>query len=89
MRTDEERQRNRILPLADYISPKPVDPIAYQPHAFLRISCRCGRREIYALGDFARVHRLPGDLKLYELIKRLRCKICRERPFGATVSRYP
>ncbi|MBU2286355.1 MAG: hypothetical protein KKE77_13925 [Alphaproteobacteria bacterium] len=75
--------------MADYISPKPVDPFAYQPHAFLRISCRCGRKEIYPLGDFARVHSLPGELKLYQLIKRLRCVICMERPVSANVWRYP
>lgn len=60
--------------MADYTGPKTVDPISHQPHAFLRIHCRCSRGVTYPSGHFARVHRLPGLMKLYELIARLRCK---------------
>lgn len=75
--------------MADYSSPKPIDPIAFQPHAFLRIRCRCGRRATYPVAEFTRFHRLPGTLKFYELIARLRCEICGERPANADVVRHP
>ncbi|WP_374406493.1 hypothetical protein [Pelagerythrobacter sp.] len=75
--------------MADYTSPKPVDPVFYQPNAYLRIHCRCGRRATYPVRDFARFHRLPATLQFYELIKRLRCEICRQRPISADVSRFP
>jgi hypothetical protein len=75
--------------MADYTSPKPVDPIWYQPNAFLRIRCGCGRRATYKLRDFARVRRLPRDLLLRHMIKRLRCEMCGERPSSAEVTRYP
>ena len=74
--------------MADYTSPKPVDPVSYQPHGYLRIHCRCGRRATYPLRDFATFHRLRGDMKLYELIARLRCEICGERPTSADVTRH-
>ncbi|WP_338445969.1 hypothetical protein V5F89_12540 [Pelagerythrobacter marensis] len=75
--------------MADYSSPKPIDPIAFQPHAYLRIHCRCGRRATYPVREFTRFHRLPGTMKFYELIARLRCEICGERPSSADVSRHP
>ena len=75
--------------MADYTSPKPVDPIWYQTNAFLRIDCRCRRSVTYPLGDFARVHRLPSSMALYELIDRLRCENCGERPSSAKVTRHP
>jgi hypothetical protein len=75
--------------MADYTSPKPIDPIWYQPNAFLRIECRCGRREAYALREFASYHRLSDRLLLYELIARLRCETCKQRPAFAEVTRWP
>ena len=75
--------------MADYASPKPVDPIGYQPHTFLRIHCKCGRTVTYPLGDFTRFNRLPSKMKLYELTSRLRCEICRERPVRAEVTKHP
>lgn len=75
--------------MADYTSPKPVDPISWQPNGFLRIHCGCGRRATFPLRDFARFHRLPGDLLLRHLIKRLRCEMCGKRPTSADVTRYP
>lgn len=80
---------SELCPVADYTSPKPVDPIAYQPHAFLQIACQCGRRVTYPLGDLARLHRLPPRLKLYKLIERLRCELCGERPTSAKVTKRP
>lgn len=73
--------------MADYSSPKPVDPIWYQPHAWLRIHCGCGRREAFRLAEFARERCLPRETKLYELIAKLRCRSCLARPL-AEVTRY-
>ena len=75
--------------MADYTSPKPVDPISWQPNGFLHIHCRCGRRATYKLSEFARYHRLPGSLIVWRMIKRLRCEMCGARPSSAEVTRYP
>lgn len=74
--------------MADYSSPKPVDPIWYQPGAWLNIQCGCGRNENYSLRDFARLHRLNKNMLLHQLIERLRCIKCGERPRFADVTRY-
>lgn len=73
--------------MADYTSPKPVDPIWYQPSGVLRITCRCGRREIVKLKDFANELGLPKELLLHRMISRLRCKRCKQRPTHAEVTR--
>lgn len=73
--------------MADYTSPKPIDPIWYQRSAFLHITCACGRRATYPLADFARFHRLSRDMLLYKVIDRLRCQICGKRPLRAEVTR--
>lgn len=75
--------------MADYSSPKPIDPIDYRRGYFLRVTCDCGRREILALDDLRRRYRLPGDLAIYRLIGRLRCRSCRQRPVFADVSARP
>ena len=75
--------------MADYSRPQPVDPLSYRMDAFLRIRCVCYRSLILPLGDLARMHRLPGNLCLYQLIKRLRCSECGARPTDVDVSRYP
>lgn len=74
--------------MADYTSPKPIDPIWYQPNAYLRIECGCGRRETYALSEFVSYHRLRRNLLLYELIARLRCERCKQRPAFAEATRW-
>lgn len=71
--------------MADYTSPKPIDPIWYQPHGVLRINCKCGRNLRLSLREFAQFHRLPRDLKLYRLIKRLKCQECGARPWADVV----
>lgn len=74
--------------MADYSRPQPVDPLSYRMDAYLRIRCTCGRSLILPLGDLARMHRLPGNLRMYEIIKRLRCTQCGARPVDVDVSRY-
>ncbi len=75
--------------MADYTSPKPVDPIFYQPHAFLQIRCRCGRSATYPLAQFAKFYGLPRTLTLRRLIARLRCQQCKARPEFAEVTKRP
>ena len=73
--------------MADYSSPKPIDPIWYQRGSILRIWCGCGRAERYSVGEFARFNRLSDKMLLHEMIKRLRCRDCGERPRLADVVR--
>ena len=75
--------------MADYSSPRPVDPIGYRRNAFLRISCGCGRRATYPLNAFAEIHRLPSNMPVYRLIQRLRCEMCGERPQHADIAYTP
>jgi len=74
--------------VADYSRPQPVDPLSYRMDAFLRIRCVCYRSLILSLGDLARKHRLPRNIRMYEIIKRLRCSQCGARPTDVDVSRY-
>lgn len=71
--------------MADYHSPRPVDPLWYRYDAYLRIDCFCGRRLQAKLRDFAKVHRLHRSIQLYKMILRLRCKQCGRRPLHADV----
>lgn len=73
--------------MTDYTSPKPVDPIWYQPNAYLKIECGCGRRETFKLAVFAEYHCVDQRTKLHRMIARLRCKVCHGRPF-AEVTRW-
>lgn len=73
--------------MADYSSPKPVDPLWYQQRGYLHITCRCGRKAVYPLQAFARFRRVDKSLKLYQLIERLRCELCGQRPSHAEVTR--
>ena len=73
--------------MADYSRPKPIDPLWFRMDAKLRIRCKCQRRLIIPLAQLARLHQLPDDLALYQLIGRLRCTECGQRPLFADVSR--
>lgn len=75
--------------VVDYAAPKPVDPLWYQPNGILTIRCRCGRVEVERLSDFTARHRLDKGTKIYEVIRRLRCRYCGERPAFAEVARSP
>ena len=66
--------------MADYSSPKPVDPIWYKPDGWLVIKCRCGRELQERVRHFADRNGVSRNLKFYELIDRLRCSACGGRP---------
>jgi|AutmiccBRH37_all_1029493.scaffolds.fasta_scaffold08733_2 hypothetical protein len=72
---------------ANYIRPKPVDPIWYRRSCILRIRCACGRARSVQLGEFARENAISADTQIYKLILRLRCR-CGLRP-SADVTRSP
>jgi hypothetical protein len=75
--------------VVDYSQPKPIDPIRHQPNGKLRIECRCGRIVICLLREFARERGLDETMLIYEMIARLRCRVCGERPRFAEVTRRP
>lgn len=66
--------------MADYTRPQPVDPLWYRKHHFLRITCKCARKVILPLDDVVRLYRVPQDHRVYQVIDRLRCSSCGERP---------
>ena len=71
--------------MADYTSPKPVDPIWYQPDGLLIIHCGCGRIVKGRLEDFAIERQVDQRIKIYRMIARLRCTNCGKRPQFAEV----
>lgn len=75
--------------MADYSSPKPIDPLWYQRGSWLRITCACGRRDLVRLNDLERRHRIHEDTPIYKVIARLRCRVCKARPSFADVARGP
>ncbi|KHL58042.1 hypothetical protein XEUV354_21725 [Xanthomonas euvesicatoria] len=72
---------------ANYNRPKPVDPIWYRRNCYLRMACNCGRRVVVQVGEFADTHQVPANLLLHDLVQRLRCSSCGDRP-AADVTRY-
>lgn len=70
---------------ANYGRPKPIDPIWYRHGAMLRIRCACGRYEEHRVGACAERHRLSRDIRLDDLIRRLRCAQCDARPSAEVV----
>lgn len=73
--------------MADYTRPKPVDPIRYQPNGRLRIECGCGRIAVFKLSAFAEARQLDGSMRVHEMIARLRCATCGNRPKFAEVTK--
>lgn len=66
-------------------SPKPVTPLWYIPAAWVRIQCGCGHATAVQVGDLmaAGIHR---DTRCYQVLGRLRCSNCGERPAQADVA---
>lgn len=60
---------------ANYGRPKPVDPFWY----------RFGFWQ--ELQDFAAQRQLPATIELYQVMKRLHCSGCGERPYSLKVGR--
>jgi hypothetical protein len=68
---------------ANYGRPKPVDPLWYRFGWHLHVCCLCGHAARVELQDFAAWHALPASLRLYQLMERLRCSACGQRPIVA------
>lgn len=64
----------------NYRQPKPVDPIFYRRTCYIRVRCACGRAETEVLGEFARKRGVPGHVRIYEMLTRLRCRRCGRTP---------
>lgn len=77
-----------VAPMAamNYNRPKPIDLVWYRQGCYINIQCGCGRRVSELLGPFAQARRVPTNLRIYELIARLRCS-CGRRPI-ADLTRY-
>jgi hypothetical protein len=60
-------------------SPDPCDPISQWRDAHMRNRCPCGWRSSLQVGTLERRHRLPADMPLGELLRRLRCSGCGAR----------
>lgn len=65
--------------MADY-TPQPVDPLRYRKNHCLRITCKCSRKVSLPLDDVVRLYRVPQDHRVHQVIDRLRCSSCGERP---------
>lgn len=69
-------------------SPQPVDPLWYRRHhGVLRAWCRCGHHAEVRLVELERRHRLSSNIRVYQVIERLRCSHCGQRPRFADVVR--
>ena len=71
--------------MADYISPRPSDPLSYREDCTLRVKCVCGRSVRVPLRSLKQEFRLLGNMALFDLIAKLRCKACGKRPEFADV----
>jgi len=69
-------------------SPQPVAPLWYVRWAWLRIRCQCGRYHEERLADVIERHGLDTQMRCYELVARLRCRACGERPRSADITQY-
>jgi hypothetical protein len=65
-------------------SPKPVTPLWYVATAWLRIRCACGHATSVQLSDLI-ARGINRETRCYEVIGRLRCTECGERPAEADV----
>ncbi|MDU7525135.1 MAG: hypothetical protein E7K72_27845 [Roseomonas mucosa] len=51
----------------------------------LSVRCGCGHGRDVLIGDLVQRHRLPRDMRLYEVIGRMRCEKCGARGPSAEV----
>ncbi|MBF5091262.1 hypothetical protein F1640_14835 [Novosphingobium sp. NBM11] len=75
--------------MADYGRPQPADPLWYRRGWFYRIQCDCGRKVILSMDDLSRFHRLPGKTLVYDVIRRMRCRECGQRPEYVDIAPRP
>ena len=69
-------------------SPQPVDLLWYRRHdGVLRAWCRCGHYAEVRLVEMERRYRLSPYMRVYQMIERLRCSRCGQRPRFADVVR--
>ena len=59
--------------------PCPADPIWHREHHFMTVRCGCGHGATMTVGQWADLHRLPRDLTLWRVIKRMKCSKCGAR----------
>jgi hypothetical protein len=67
---------------ANYGRPKPGDPLWYREGVQLELICanpECGRWVKRTVGEIAAKSRLPRDMRLEDLLRRLRCD-CGRKP---------
>lgn len=81
--------RYAVRIMADYSKPKPIDPLWYQPDGWVNASCPCGHHASARVRDLATCHQLNKDLLLHQLLSRLRCSKCGQRPLAPDVTRNP
>lgn len=74
---------------ANYGRPKPVDPLYWLHGRYLRVACACGHRFSQEVSDFAKAHTLPGAMLAHEMIAKLRCSRCGEKPAMAEIGERP
>lgn len=76
--------------MADYTSPKPIDPLWYRMDCYINAQCACGRRASMPVADVARRYRIHRDTSLHKILFRLRCSACGATPSGCPdVTRHP
>ncbi len=68
---------------ANYGRPKPVDPLWYRFGWRLQARCLCGHAASEELQAFAPKRGLPVSTRLYQVMDRLRCSACGQRPIVA------
>lgn len=73
---------------ANYDRPKPIDPVWYRRTCYIRLSCACGRTLVEQLGDFARARHISDRVRIYQILDRMKCSACGQKPTGL-VSRDP
>lgn len=71
---------------ANYGRPKPVDPLFWLHGRYLRAVCACGHNLSMEVSTFAALAGLPKNMLAHQLIDRLKCSKCGQRPKRAWVA---
>jgi len=60
--------------------PKPADPVFLLAGLRLHVVCGCGRSTKPRIGELAARHRVPSVTPIRQVIARLRCSQCGDKP---------
>lgn len=71
---------------ANYTRTKPIDPLWYRADRTIWATCRCGRRQAIRIGDLIK-RGLDPELRLYQVVPRLRCSGCGRREPSISIDR--